>query len=221
MKKCFTLFLLVIQLFQVNGQTFDDCAANYHSEYNKIGLQRIRKEIDDEAAHRMRSEIGVTLDSCIIGKELPDYSLVGLSGKTYTNESLKGKVVLFNFWSVNCGPCIMEIPVLNKLYHSYKDNNDFVIISILLEKGEALEEFLKKGLTKRRIMYDVIPDSKTIMKSTFKLIKAYPTNLFVNRDGKIFMKTIGGIVDTKDEPKLEANWRSIIDNELNKNVNGR
>jgi thiol-disulfide isomerase/thioredoxin len=161
----------------------------------------------------------MNLDSCIIGKELPDYSLVGRSGKTYTNESLKGKVVVFNFWYVNCGPCIVEIPVLNRLYLSYKNNNDLVFISILRDAEEDLEKFLEKGLTKR-IDYEVIPNSKAIMRGTFK-IHVFPTNLFVDREGKIFMKTIGGIMDSKDEQKLEAKFRSIIDKELNKSANAR
>ena len=108
----------------------------------------------------------------------------------------------------------MEIPVLNKLFLSYKDNKDVVFISILLDKEEALENFLEKGLTKRRIAYEVVPDSKALMKGTFKLIKGYPTNLFIDREGKIFMRTYGGIVDPKDEDELEAKLRGIIDNEL-------
>ena len=47
-------------------------------------------------------------------------------------------------------------------------------------------------------------------------MKGYPTNLFVDRDGKIFMKTVGGIMDPKNEQKLEMKFRSIIDSELNK-----
>ena len=98
----------------------------------------------------MRAVLDGELQSCIIGKELPAYSLVGRSGKTYTNEDLKGKVVVLNFWSVNCGPCVMEIPVLNKLYLSYKDNKDVVFISILLDKEEALEKLLRKRIDKKK-----------------------------------------------------------------------
>ena len=221
MKKYLTLFLLAIQFFQLNGQTFSDCSNNYHTAFNKIQLQRTLKQLDNKVADSLIFAIGTNLDSCILGKEIPDYSLVGLSGKTYTNESLKGKVVMFNFWSVNCGPCIVEIPVLNKLYLSYKDNKDFMLISILLDKEEALEKLLEKGLTKRRIAYEVIPNSKAIMKDMFKSIKAFPTNLFIDEEGKIFVKTVGGIIDPKDEQKLEIELRSIIDNELNKSANAR
>ena len=211
--------LVYISLFSMlcgpsTAQTFDDCALSYHQKYNEMAFEAGRKLITKTTADSLRTMLDEELQSCIIGKELPAYSLVGRSGKTYTNEDLKGKVVVLNFWSVNCGPCIMEIPVLNKLYLSYKDNKDVVFISILLDKEEALENFLEKGLTKRRIVYEVVPDSKALMKGTFKLIKGYPTNLFIDREGKIFMRTFGGIIDPKDEDELEAKLRGIIDNEL-------
>jgi thiol-disulfide isomerase/thioredoxin len=211
--------LIYISLFSMlcvpsMAQTFNDCALSYHEKYNKMNYEQGRYLITRKTADSLRVVFDEELQRCIMGKEMPAYSLVGRSGKTYTNEDLKGKVVVLNFWSVNCGPCVMEIPVLNKLYLSYKDNKDVVFISILLDKEDALEKFLEKGLTKRRIVYEVVPDSKALMKDTFKLIKGYPTNLFIDREGKIFMRTYGGIIDPKDEDNLEAKLRSIIDNEL-------
>jgi thiol-disulfide isomerase/thioredoxin len=211
--------LIYISLFSVlcapsTAQTFNDCALRYHEKYNKMNYEQGRYLITQKAADSLRAVFDEELQGCIIGKELPAYSLVGCSGKTYTNEDLKGKVVFLNFWSVNCGPCVMEIPVLNKLFLSYKDNKDVVFISILVDKEEALEKFLATGLTKKRIAYDVVPVSKALMKDTFKLIKGFPTNLFIDREGKIFMRTFGGIVDPKDEDELEAKLRSIIDNQL-------
>ncbi len=214
MKQLVYISLLSMLHVPAIAQTFDDCALSYHEKYNKMSFEQGRYLITRKTADSLRAVLDEELQSCIIGKELPAYNLVGLSGKTYTNEDLKGKVVVFNFWSVNCGPCVMEIPVLNKLYLSYKDNKDVVFISILLDKEEQLEKFLEKGLTMRRIAYEVVPDSKAIMKGTFKLIKGFPTNLFIDREGKIFMRTCGGIIDSKGEEELEATFRSIIDNEL-------
>jgi thiol-disulfide isomerase/thioredoxin len=208
--------IFVLQGFGTDAQTFVHCADSYHREFNKVKLEFIAKKIDRAALYMAMFKLEESLDTCIIGKEMPEYNFVGRSGKSYTNESLKGKVVVFNFWSVNCGPCIGEIPVLNRIHLSFKQNEDFVLISILLDDEESLERFLEGGITKRRIVYEVVPDSKSIMKSTFKLVKAFPTNLFVNREGKIFMKTSGGIIDPKKEQKLEMKFRSIIDSEMNK-----
>src|SRR5687767_8543542 len=102
MKKHIALILLVFQVLQLHGQTFTDCSNNYHDAFNKVQLQRTLKKIDNNTADSLISMLNANLDSCIIGKEIPEYRLVGLSGRIYTNESLKNKVVLFNFWSVNC-----------------------------------------------------------------------------------------------------------------------
>jgi len=66
------------------------------------------------------------------------------------------------------------------------------------------------------VAYEVISDAKALMKSTFKLIKAFPTNLFIDREGKVFMKTIGGISERSQEERLEEEFRSIIDKELSR-----
>lgn len=192
------------------GQTFDDCSLSYHKNYNKVLLELARHVITRKSADSLRAVLDAELESCIIGKEIGDYSLTGRSGKTYTQDSLQGKVVLFNFWSVNCGPCIVEIPWQNKLYRSYKENKDFVLISILLDKEEDLDKFLHRGLTKTRISYEVVPNGKSIIKENFKLVKAYPTNLFIDREGKISMRTIGAL---NGEESFEE-MRYIIDNEL-------
>lgn len=216
MNKYFILVLCTFLTPRANAQTFADCFESYDVQYKKVMTQERLKELDRRGSDSVRFLLDKELDDCIIGKELPEFNLVGRSGNIYTNESLKRKVVVFNFWSVNCGPCVMEIPVLNRLQQMYKDSSDFIFISILYDKEEELVKLMERGLTKRRVAYEVIPDSKTLMKSTFQLIKAYPTNLFIDREGKVFMKTIGGISDRSQEEALEAEFRSIIDKELSK-----
>ena len=107
--------LIYISLFSMlcissMAQTFNDCALSYHEKYNKMNYEQGRYLITRKTADSLRVVLDEELQRCIIGKELPAYRLVGRSGKTYTNEDLKGKVVVLNFWSVNCGPCVMEIP---------------------------------------------------------------------------------------------------------------
>ncbi|MDA8432453.1 MAG: TlpA disulfide reductase family protein, partial [Nitrospiraceae bacterium] len=49
-------------------------------------------------------------------QKAPDFTLKDLRGNHVTLSSLKGKVVLLNFWATWCPPCVAEMPELNKLY---------------------------------------------------------------------------------------------------------
>jgi peroxiredoxin len=67
-----------------------------------------------------------------IGQPAPDIVLENPDGKTIALSSLKGKVVLLDFWASWCGPCRRENPNVVKVYHKYKDRG-FTIYSVSLD----------------------------------------------------------------------------------------
>lgn len=94
-------------------------------------------------------------------------------------ENLVGKILVINFWFINCPPCRAEIPLLNKLVSFYADDTSIVFISIALEPKNDLKDFLKKIPFDYRIIYN---GKKLAWKYN---VEAYPTNLIVNREGII------------------------------------
>lgn len=210
MKKLIYISFFILVSLPSIGQTVFDCSIDYHDKYKKIEFSRMRYQITKKTSDSLRAILERELQACLIGKKMEDYSLVGRSGRSYTAANLQGKVVLFNFWSVSCGPCIVEIPMLNRLYASYKENKDFVLISILLDDENKLDTFLQRGLIRDGIKYEVVPNDKITIKEKLKFVKAMPTNLFVDREGKIYMRTVGALQDEEDFEKI----RSIIDKEL-------
>src|SRR5690349_1281448 len=62
---------------------------------------------------------------------LPDVKYVDTTGKAYTFQQLKGKVVLVNFWATWCHPCQKEIPDLSKLSEKYK--KDLVVLGVMAD----------------------------------------------------------------------------------------
>ncbi len=210
--KNFLYILFSLASNVATGQSFRDCSTSYTEKFKKIELERMTYKITQNARDSVVAILDAEFYGCALGKDMGDFNLVGISGKTYTPENLRGKVVQFNFWSLNCGPCVEEIPMLNRLKASYKENNDFVLISVLMNDHDALDKLLERGSIRGGIRFEVVPNNKTSVKENFGFVKAYPTNLFVDKEGKIYMRTIGGIQNDESLEKI----KSIIDAELSK-----
>lgn len=108
-----------------------------------------------------------------------------LAGIKYDFKKDTGKVVVFNFWFINCPPCKKEIPELNELVEKYKENKDIVFIAIALDDAYALKDFLKYT----PFNYSIIPDGRFYAQKYG--IKSYPTHVIVGKDGLIKFSTIG------------------------------
>jgi peroxiredoxin len=94
----------------------------------------------------------------------PGFSLKDLHGNTVTLESLKGKVVVLNFWSKTCGPCLEEMPELADLTKILADRADVAVITVSSDDGpEAVKPTLQTvlhGEPPFAVLFD--PDAKVI-----------------------------------------------------------
>jgi hypothetical protein len=71
---------------------------------------------------------------------------------------------------------------------------------------------MQRGYIKVDIRYEIVLNDKKTVKENFGFVQAYPTNLFVDKEGKIYKRTIGAV---QNQENLE-HIRSIIDSELSK-----
>ena len=114
----------------------------------------------------------------------PDFTLSTPEGKPISLSSLKGKVVLIDFWASWCGPCRKENPNLVKLYEKYKDKG-FTILSVSLDNNEAAW----KGAIKADglIWPNHVSDLKGWESTMTKVygFNSIPHTVLVNKEGKI------------------------------------
>jgi peroxiredoxin len=85
-------------------------------------------------------------EPAVEGKLAPDFTLKDLSGRPVQLSSLKGKVVLVNFWATWCPPCREEIPSMLKMNQAMQ-GKPFQWLAISVDEGgkKAVEEFFKKA----------------------------------------------------------------------------
>ncbi len=119
-----------------------------------------------------------------IGSPVPAFSFVSLddSAKVVTNESLKGKYYLIDFWAVWCGQCVGEIKYLEKACEKYKDKN-FIIVSVAVSNtGQEVSKF-RNEKWKMPWFNSVIPGSKVAeIQKEFDFL-GIPVPILVNDKG--------------------------------------
>jgi thiol-disulfide isomerase/thioredoxin len=213
MKRCLWFSLFIFSSLSSQSQTFNECAAVFNSKWKKIQLDAATQKRDDKKMDSLRRKLETAFDECIIGNTLPEFNLVSRNGKTVTSEDLYGKVVYLNIWTIHCGACWAEIPVLNKIDTVYNDNKDFVFLSLLLDKEEDLSAFLQKTKMRRGIDFDLVANEAPFGTKDLKRTLPMPTHLFIDRQGRITKKLTGSSFDLQ---RQEESLRTVIDDLLAK-----
>jgi thiol-disulfide isomerase/thioredoxin len=107
-----------------------------------------------------------------------------IRGQKFDTKNLIDKVIVLNFWFINCPPCRQEIPDLNNLVEAYKDNKDVVFIAIALDEQYLIEEFIKK----QPFNYRIIENGRYYAEKVG--LNLYPTNVVVDKAGKIVFSSV-------------------------------
>ena len=159
---------------------------------------------------RLPSGVGAPLSSSPSPREgffAPDFTLDTLQGEQVKLSSLRGKVIVVNFWTTWCPPCRAETPALERSYEAYKDS-DVVILGANLTDQDSLKE-VESFVQEFGLTYPILLDRDGAVGLLYQL-SGLPTTFFINREGVIRTVVIGGpMSETSIRSKIEALLKEV------------
>ena len=138
----------------------------------------------------MFHEVVERMLSTNVGQFAPEISLPSPDGKEIALSSLKGKLVLIDFWASWCGPCRKEMPNVIKIYSKFK-NKGFEIYGVSLDQDK---EKWMQAITKDGINWPQVSDLKYWDNVAARIynVQGIPYTVLIDKDGKIIAKNLRG-----------------------------
>jgi peroxiredoxin len=142
------------------------------------------------------------------GATAPDFTLATLDGKQARLSDYKGSVVLIDFWSTTCDPCMIEMPHLVELYKKYKDKG-FVVLAVSADGPESRAQ-VSSVVRAKEMIFPVLLDEETVVTARYNPKRELPFAVVVGKDGSIIHKR-GGYT-SGDEKTLVAEVEKALAN---------
>ncbi len=128
------------------------------------------------------------------GKAAPEFELDSLEGSRVRLSNFAGHPVLINYWATWCPPCREELPLIQERLEKYSP--DLVVLTINAgEEPETIRNFIQQ----KDYSFHVLLDPEWKAEALYG-IYAYPTTVFIDREGLIQARYVGGMsADILDE----------------------
>src|SRR5262249_54172810 len=120
------------------------------------------------------------------GHIAPNATLVDPSGNQVALSSLRGKVVVLNFWYAACEPCRMEMPALERYYQAHKGEGFVVVGANIADNAQATRSFVATT----HISYPIVRDLDQRAYITYQVGKT-PSSFLIDRAGVIRQVVVG------------------------------
>jgi thiol-disulfide isomerase/thioredoxin len=132
-----------------------------------------------------------------LGQVAPDLVVETLGGETVRLSDYRGRVVVLNWWSVTCSPCIEELPALNGLAEAFGDRAAFVAVA--WDSVPEVEALLGRFAFDYR---QTVGDAD----ATSLFGEAFPRHVVLDAEGRVVFDQIGGSADVAEtlRPGIEA-----------------
>jgi peroxiredoxin len=118
----------------------------------------------------------------------PKVTFTGLDGQAITSESLRGKVVMVNFWATSCVTCVKEMPQMVQTYNKYKDQGlEFIAVAMSYDPPNYVRNYAQT----RNLPFKVALDTSGDLAKSFGDVKLTPTTYVIDKKGNIIKRYVG------------------------------
>lgn len=122
------------------------------------------------------------------GTAAPEVTYIALDGQKITSQSLRGKVVMVNFWATSCTTCVKEMPQMVDTYNKFKDQGlEFVAVAMNYDPPNYVLNFTET----RKLPFKVALDTTGELAKAFGDVAMTPTTFVIDKQGKIIKRYLG------------------------------
>lgn len=189
------------------GKANDQITMLYKEAYIRVkGSEKGFEKSLTSLTSAAKAELNAELMKQEMKKPAPSFVLKTIDGKDISLASLKGKVVLIDFWATWCGPCISSFPTLQKLYERYASDPRVAILAVNSweeKKGEERKTHVKDFLTKNKYTFPVVIDEDNAVITKYG-VEGIPTKFYVDPEGNIRFSMVGWVGEQKMASEVET-----------------
>lgn len=164
---------IIYQQQNLSEADFDSFIANANAARIEKLKEELRQKMKDEAAK--------------------GFSLKNLEGQTVSLSSLKGKIVVVDFWATWCGPCKASFPAMQQALNKYKDDNDVVFLFVDTwenKEMKAMQADAQNFIRQNNYTFNVLLDNENQTIANYQ-VDGIPTKFIINKDGKVKFISVG------------------------------